>query len=526
MKTGSRQGLIPILTALAALTCAASRIGSLTPVTAVPLEAAGTSCADLRTMALGAGHIDTVQVVEAGAFTPPGARGGSASPYAKLPGFCRVAATLTPSADSDIKIEVWLPATGWNNKLQAVGNGGWAGTISYGALASAVSKGYAAVSTDTGHTGDGASFALGHPEKFIDYAYRSEHEMTVTAKAIIERFYGGAPRLSYFNGCSTGGRQALIEASRFPNDFDGIIAGAAANPKAHLDAWRIQMAQAMFASQESAVPPAKQEVLYKAVVAACDAIDGATDGLIENPTQCHFDPGTLQCRAGDDPSCLTAAQVKTVRAIMAPPKNRQTGETIFPTYQPGTEWGWTRLLGGPNPYDTAVDQYKYVVFSDPNWNWRTFDLEKDTAAGDRAGHGVLAAVNPDLTAFAQHGGKLLTYHGFSDNSIAPEASINFYKSAIVATRAAAASPDWLRLFMVPGMGHCIGGPGPDSFDMVPALEAWVERGTPPQQVLASKILDGRITRTRPLCPFPQQARYKGTGSLDEAANFSCAAAPR
>src|SRR5207247_7943581 len=181
---------------------------------------------------------------------------------------------------------------------------------------------------------------------------------------------------------------------------------------------------------------------------------------------------------------------------------------------------------GPNAYDTAVDQYKYVVFNDPNWNWRTFDLEKDTAAGDRAGHGVLAAVNPDLTAFAQHGGKLLTYHGFSDNSIAPEASINFYKSAIVATKAAAPSPDWLRLFMVPGMGHCIGGPGPDSFDMVPALEAWVERGTPPQLVLASKILDGRVTRTRPLCPFPQQARYKGTGSLDEAANFSCAAAPR
>ena len=409
-------------------------------------------------------------------------------------------------------------------QAQAVGNGGWAGYSSATARWRAVER-HAAVSTDTGHTGDGASFALGHPgEKLIDYAYRSEHEMTVTAKAIIERFLRRRSALSYFNGCSTGGRQALIEASRFPNDFDGIIAGAAANPKAHLDAWRIQMAQAMFTSQESAVPPAKQEVLYKAVVAACDAIDGATDGLIENPTQCHFDPGTLQCRAGDDPSCLTAAQVKTVRAIMAPPKNRQTGETIFPTYQPGTEWGWTRLLGGPNAYDTAVDQYKYVVFNDqlelahvrsgrrtPRPGSRR---TRRARGGEPRSHGLRAARR-----------KLLTYHGF-DNSIAPEASINFYKSAIVATKAAAPSPDWLRLFMVPGMGHCIGGPGPDSFDMVPALEAWVERGTPPQQVLAAKILDGRVTRTRPLCPFPQQARYKGTGSLDEAANFSCAAAPR
>ena len=312
MKTGSRQRLIPILTALAALTCAASRIGSLTPVTAVPLEAAGTSCANLRTMALGAGHIDTVQVVEAGALPAQRAR-RLRSPYAKPPGL------LPGGRDADAvgrlghqNSKSRLPATGWNNKLQAVGNGGWAGTISYGALASAVSKGTprSRPIPATPATAPASPWATPRSSSTTPTAGAQDDE--VTGKAIIERFYGGGPRLSYFNGCSTGGRQALIEASRFPNDFDGIIAGAAANPKAHLDAWRIQMAQAMFTSQESAVPPAKQEVLYKAVVAACDAIDGATDGLIENPTQCRFDPGTLQCRAGDDPSCLTAAQVKTV----------------------------------------------------------------------------------------------------------------------------------------------------------------------------------------------------------------------
>jgi feruloyl esterase len=235
---------------------------------------------------------------------------------------------------------------------------------------------------------------------------------------------------------------------------------------------------------------------------------------------CQFDPVVLQCKGGDEPGCLTAAQVTAARTIMSPPRDRK-GEVVFPTYEPGTELGWSRLLGGAEAYDTAVDQYKYVVFNDPNWDWRTFDLDRDTAAADAASNGVLAAVNPDLTAFAQHGGKLLTYHGFADPSIAPQASINFYTRAMAATRPPAASPDWLRLFMVPGMGHCSGGDGPDTFDMIAALEAWVERGTPPAQIVASKIVDGEIRRSRPLCPFPQQARYNGTGSLDVASNFAC-----
>ena len=245
------------------------------------------------------------------------------------------------------------------------------------------------------------------------------------------------------------------------------------------------------------------------------------DGLLEDPTKCRFEPDTLLCKGADALDCLTQPQVEAARVVMSPVKNRRTGAVIFPGYEPGTELGWSRLLSGPDPYATAVDQFRYIVFSDPNWNWRTFELERDVALSDAAANGVLAAVNANLTAFASHGGKLLTYHGFADPSIAPQASINFYKSALAATRAPAQSPDWLRLFMVPGMGHCGGGEGPNTFDMLSALEAWVEQGMTPKRILASHASGGNVDRTRPLCPYPQVARYNGTGSIDDAASFTC-----
>jgi feruloyl esterase len=503
---------------LTAVVCAALLATSMS----TPTLTAAAPCESLSSLKLANTSITVAKNVPAGAFTPPGGgRAGAGQGFSRVPAFCRVAATLTPSPDSDIKIEVWLPASGWNNKYQAVGNGGWAGTIGYAAMARAVEHGYATSSTDTGHSGASASFALGHPEKLIDYAYRSEHEMTVAAKAIVDAFYGSGPKLSYFNGCSTGGRQALVEAQRFPNDFDGIIAGAAANPKTHLDAWRIWMAQAMLKDKDSFIPESKHSMIHDAVVARCDAIDGLKDGLIDDPTRCRFDPKELQCQGSDTPTCLTAPQVEAARVVMRPVKNRQTGALIFPGFEPGNELGWARMLGGPDPYGTAIDQFKFIVFSNPGWDWRTFNLERDTAAADDTGRGTLSAVDPNLTVFAQHGGKLLMYHGWADQDIAPQASINFYKNAVGATRAPAQSSDWLRLFMVPGMQHCGGGEGPNTFDMVGALEPWVERAKAPGQVLASHSTSGKVDRTRPLCPYPQVARHTGTGSLDEAANFVC-----
>jgi feruloyl esterase len=488
-----------------------------------PATAQAGACERLSAPRLSGGQITAARVVAAGGFVAPGGGASAEDGFQRLPAFCRVEVTLRPSADSDIKVEVWLPATDWNQKLQVVGNGGWAGSISYGAMAQALARGYATSSTDTGHTGASARFALGHPEKLIDYAYRSEHEMTVAAKAIVGAHYGRTPAYSYFNGCSTGGRQALIEAQRYPDDFDGIIAGAAANPKVGLDSWRMWMAQAMLKNQASFIPPSKYPVIHRAVLDACDGLDGVTDGLLENPLQCRFDPKVLACQGPDGPGCLTPTQLEAAAVVMGPAKDRKTGALIFPGFALGTELGWGRLLGGPEAYDTAVDQFKYIVFGDPKWDWRTFELERDMAASQAAANGVLAGVNPDLTAFARRGGKLLTYHGWADQSIAPEASINFYKSALAATTPPSGSPEWLRLFMVPGMGHCSGGDGPDTFDKVSALEAWVERGQPPERIVASRIVKGKAERTRPLCAYPKVARYSGTGSIDDEKNFACLA---
>ena len=486
------------------------------------VNAAGSSCETLLKLTLENATITLAELVPAGAFKAPtgGNAAQNASRFAELPAFCRVAATVKPTTDSDIKVEVWMPASAWNGKFEAVGNGGWAGTISYPALAQAIARGYATTSTDTGHSTPGGSFALGHPEKLADYAYRSEHEMTVKAKAIVKAFYGNAPTRSYFNGCSTGGRQALTEASRFPDDFDGIIAGAAANPKTHLDTWRIWMGLETLKDPSTRIPKEKYPAIHQAVLAACDGLDGLKDGLIQDPTSCHFDPQVMACKEGDGASCLTPKQVQSVKTILGPAKTR-TGEVIFPSYQPGTELAWGLLIGGPDPYDTALDQFRYMVFDDPKWDWRTFDVDRDMAKADQKLHGLLTAIDPkSISPFFKRGGKLLTYQGWSDQDISPLASVNFYKSVRSAVGDADVSSA-MRLFMVPGMGHCGGGEGPNTFDMMVPLEQWVEKGQAPARVVASHSTNGKMDRTRPLCPYPQVARYTGTGSIDEAANFTC-----
>jgi len=503
----------------------------LTLVLAFAQGAAAATCENLASLSLPDAKITTAQVVAAGEFTSPGragrpstlrepqgrpergrgttGSGRAGDPFRDLPPFCRVAATLTPTSDSDIKIEVWLPASGWNGKYQAVGNGGWAGVISYPAMAEAVRHGYATSSTDTGHVGGSGTFALGHPEKFVDFAWRSEHEMTVKAKAIVAAFYGSAAKYSYWNGCSTGGRQGLAEAQRFPDDFDGIIAGAQANPRTHLNAWQLSIGKAALSDPTAFIPPEKYPLIHKAVLDQCDAIDGVKDGLLNDPTKCHFDPNRLDF--------LTPRQIETVRTILSAAKTSK-GEEIFPGYVPGAELGWGGLVGGPEPTVTAIDQYKYVVFKNPQWDWRTFDLDRDVAVADRVDNGTINAINPNLKPFIAHGGKLLMYHGWSDPLVGPLTSVNYYNSVV---NQLGRVDDSIRLFMVPGMGHCGGGEGPNTFDMLGALEHWVERGKAPDQIVASHSTGGAIDRTRPLCPYPQVAIYKGAGSIDEAASFAC-----
>ena len=476
------------------LACAGA---AMMPSASTAVSAADT-CDNLAALALPHATITMAQPVAAGAFPPPAGGGGAADPernsaraYAALSAFCRVAATLTPTSDSDIKIEVWLPASGWNGKLLAVGNGGWAGSISYAAMAASLGRGYATSSTDTGHTGGRGAFALGHPEKFIDFAYRSEHEMTVAAKAIVDRYYGRAPNRSYWQGCSTGGRQGLAEAQRFPDDYDGIIAGSSANPRTYLNAWQLSVAQALLKDHASFIPPAKYPAIHRAVLDACDALDGVKDGLIGDPTRCRFDPKTLECKGDDGPSCLTAAQVASARIVMSPAKNPRTGEEIFPGLEAGTELAWN-FVGAPQPSDLMLDHFRFIVFKDPNWDWRTFDLERDLATANAVDRGTINAVDPDLSRFADHGGKLLLYHGWSDGLVAPRASVNYYNSIVKAMGGAAKTAPWTRLFMAPGMGHCGGGEGPNQFDTVAALEQWVEQGKAPDRIIASRVTSGRV----------------------------------
>ncbi len=260
-------------------------------------------------------------------------------------------------------------------------------------------------------------------------------------------------------------------------------------------------------------------MIHRAVLDACDAIDGLKDGLIDDPTRCHFDPKVLQCAGEDKPSCLTAQQVQTARTILSP-ATTHSGQEIFPRLEPGTELRWARLAGGPEPAALFLDYFKYVVFKNPDWDWRTFDLERDSALANQAGEGTVA-LNADLKQFAKHGGKLLLYHGWADQQVAPGATVEFYKSVAAANGSSAQASSWVRLFMAPGMAHCGGGEGPNTFDKISAMEQWVEHGKAPDQIIASHGVNGKIDRTRPLCPYPQTAAYKGAGSTDEAASFDC-----
>jgi feruloyl esterase len=471
-------------------------------------------CESLQTLVLADTTIVSATVVPEGPFTPPTA-GPTAKPL-RVPAACRVVGRVPPA----VNFEVWMPASGWNGKFQAVGGGGFAGVISYGAIATALNRGYATASTDTGHSTPGGSWALNHLELVTDFGYRAIHEMTVRAKAIVTAFYGTGPRYSYFVGCSTGGRQGLMEAQRFPTDYDGIVAGAPANYWTRMSAGNLFMAAATLKDEATRLPAPKLVALNNGAVAACDARDGVTDGLIESPQRCTFDPASLQCSGEETDACLTPAQVSAARQIYGPAVNPRTKDEIFPGMPPGSELTWGALAGGPRPFSIAVEFYKYFVFSNPDWDWTTMDFDRDVAAGEEKVGKVLNAIDPNLGAFKARGGKLVMYHGWNDQLISPFNTINYFNS-VAKTMGASETDDFLRLFMAPGMLHCAGGPGPNTFDAVGALEQWVEHGRKPAEMIASHSTEGVVDRSRPLCPYPQVATYNGSGSIDAAASFAC-----
>ena len=496
-------------------TRAAGLVVAIVSAVLLPSAAAAATCDSLTSLAVKNGTVTLAQTVAPGAFTPPSGRAGApggANVFARLGAFCRVAVTLKPAPRSDIKAEVWMPSSGWNGKLQVVGNGGFAGTISYPAMANALAAGYAAASTDTGHTGP-SSNTFANEDVLVDFAHRAIHETTVAAKATVNGFYGNTPRFSYFAGCSTGGRQALTAAQRYPDDFNGIVAGAPASHTSTQAFGQIWFAQAL-ADPAGALPREKLTLVHDAVLNACDALDGAKDGVLENPLACTFDPKVLACKAGSDPaSCLTGAQVTAVQKVYAGPTNPRTGKPVYVGLERGSEPGWN-----PVPVGYAVDYFKYIVFKDPAWDPKALNYDAHVAQAAAGGNLIFDANNPDMSAFTKRGGKLILYQGWGEPGIPPANLVRYYGEIQSTTSDA---KDAVRLFMVPGMGHCGGGTGVNTFDMVTPLDQWVSTGKAPAEIPASRVRNGVSDRTRPLCAYPQIAIYKGSGSLDDAANFAC-----
>ena len=526
---------------------------ALITITFAATHAGAATCASLAALSLADTTISAAQSVPAGTYTAP-----DGEVFPGLPAFCRVAATLTPSSDSNIKIELWLPSAGWNGKYEGTGNGGYAGTIIYNVLADGVQRGYAVANTDMGTapatTLDGSPL-VGHPEKWKDWGYRATHVMTVAAKKIVHAFYGKHPRQSYFSGCSTGGEQALMEAQRFPDDYDGIVGGDPGHNRTHLHTAFVWTWQAGQRTPGSVLGFDKLALLNSAVLAACGTQDGAlkADGFLNDPRDCHFDPKALQCTGADAPTCLTAAQVQAAAAMYDGPRNPRNNHLIYPGWPRGSEgipviWPFLEGLLSPEP---AFDGLFKWVFG-PSWDWRTFDFDRDMATVDTVLGPILNATDPDLGRFKAHGGKLILYHGQADAIVAPQDTINYYNE-VVATqrgegdddgdrhgrRALEETQDFARLFLAPGMSHCGGGPGPNVFngadnlggpqdpdhDVLSALDRWVTQGVAPEKIIATKYVNDNpaagIAMTRPLCVYPQLAQYKGAGDTSNAANFVC-----
>jgi Tannase and feruloyl esterase len=512
------------------------------------------TCVKLASLTLPGAKVVSAAVVAAGAFTPPG--NPTLPPAAKallgrLPEFCHVQVMATPSVDSAIPIEVWMPVKGWNGKLRGQGNGGFAGSVDYVGPAVALMEGYASGATDTGHTGNAgdANWALGHREKVIDFGYRAVHEMTAISKTVVKSYYGDAPKHNYFASCSDGGREALMEAQRFPADYDGIVAGAPANNWTALLTNGLHSEQAMSGDPAGYLPAAKLPAIDAAVRAACDAADGVTDGVINDPRQCHFKPATLICKGAESDACLTAKQAHTLEVLYGG-LHDAAGKLIFPGYLPGAEQGaggWGTWITGPAPgtsamYVISTNYFINMVYEEKDWDYKNAVIADAYKAALEKTSQMLDATDPNLKPFAARGGKLILYHGWNDPGISPLNTINYYNDVRKAVGSSSAD-SFVRLFMIPGMQHCLTGPGATSLDQwdmpmagVPddaqhdvylALEAWVEKGSAPESMIAAKYDltadPPKLQMTRPICAYPKAAKYKGRGDTKNAANFTCAA---
>ena len=519
--------------------CGGGSDDDATPVTGVPGRSLAKAC-DINSfvrLGLEGATVKSVTAVPAGSYVP--ANGASA--LGGLPAFCRIDANATPSSDSSINFQVWVPqGSSWNGKMVTTGNGGYSPQLSYGDMAYAMRQGYAVIGGDTGHTTEDMAWGQGHPEKITDWGTRSIHAITVPAKQLITELQGVSARKAYYYGCSTGGHQGYAEIQRYPQDFDGVIAGAPGGNRTRLN---VEFMHRFLSNRNPntnapvILSASKAASITTAAVKACDALDGVTDGVMEDPRACtsaSFDVESLSCTStGNAASCLSPAELAVARKIYAGPKSPTTGAQIYPGLVVGTESGWPGYWGSTEP--VRADYWRLWVHNDASWNWWNFDYDRDLQLADTVVSPLVDQVNPDIGAFKSRGAKAIVYQGWADPVVNAADTIAYYEQVRNRQGSQAATDDFFRLFLVPGMGHCSGGTGTSNFgnggapspvvnadrDLLSALDRWVDQGVAPNRIVATRVVAGAAVRTRPLCPYPKKAVYVGSGSTEDEANFAC-----
>lgn len=526
----------PRVLAALALACVSTACGVLAPDAQAPRTQAGSdaarACSALASFAMTSSPSGALTVLGAelvsAAPLPQGTPAPTNPPMLKpssLPAYCRVKANISPS----IRFELWLPTDTWNGRFQQIGVHRFGGELDYGDMAWQLAQGYAVASSDTGHAGQAPLPWMQNPQQIVDYGFRAVHETAVKAKALVAAFYGRPAQYAYFNGCSTGGKEALMQAQRYPNDFHGISVGDPNFDQIGNRAQYVWNAQATFANDATRISPAQLRLVNRKVLEACDRLDGVADGVLEDPRQCGFRPESLACAAGQSgDDCLTSAQVGALSKLYAGPTNPRTGERIYAGWSPGGERNWGGIIGGPNVFPTAELFFRNMVFRDPAWNWRSFDFDRQWTYAVANFGALVNADDPDLSAFERAGGRMLHYHGWNDANHAPMQSVNYYDTVVRTMGAGAPAPQagqrvarFYRLFMLPGSSGCAStGPHPDQFDPMHALRDWVETGRAPERIVVRSPQQPQ--RTRALCPYPQVAVHLGGDPFDEK-NFACRA---
>jgi Tannase and feruloyl esterase len=488
------------------------------------------SCERLVTQALPGAMVSAAELITAGTFVPPaGPRGGSNEPFKELPAFCRVVTITKTPAGTDARAEVWLPIENWNGDLQPAGGGFWGGAIPFARMRAILRTGAATSGSNVGIEGaSGPSFVMDHPEKLVNLGNQPFHAMVDQAKVLIKAHYGRAPALTYMDECGGGGsRDAIAEVQRWPTDLDAVVATGMTNYGTHHGLAQMWLFQATHKDEKSFIPESKYPMLHDAVLAACDAKDGVKDGIVEDPPHCRFDPAVLQCRGADGLTCLTAPQVEAVRRIYATPVHAKTRQPLYGPMVPGSELSWAPMTLSPAPYPYSQSFFKYVVFKDPNWDFKTrpANFDQDVDQADRPELQAVNATNPDISAFMARGSKLLLIGGWNDD-LGPGNNVTYYEQ-VVATLGADKVRDSVRLFMVPGMHHCLAGDFPPNYtvnlDAVGVVRDWKTSGKAPDQLVFSTSMKGEAPRKRLVCAYPKISMYLGNGATDNPANFVCQA---